>query len=926
MKTNLMASRLFILLFFQFIALSNIYSQYLDNPSMEGEILMIGPPPDWGICIGGSTPNVQPGKYAVYLPPSDGITYVGLLTRADFTWEDMYSTLNVPLSKDSCYSFKIDLAFWEYLSFTTVDPIILRFYGGSSFCDKETLLWQSPPISNIEWQTFEFKIQNEEFDISDLIIESYFVSTYPYWGYVLLDNILIEPYPFIELGNDTTITICEEGSYLIEAGEGFSSYLWQDGSTESVYLADTTGLYWVEVSTDDGCSAMDSIFVTIEEYIEMVSETADSIMSCAGQEVEIWVDVINGLEPYSYEWFGLADTLPEIFVTPDTSTYYYVEIADACGDTITDSVRVVVLPIPEFDLGPDTAFCEGDTFLLNPGGGYMAYHWQDGSTDSVYYVTEPGTYWVQVVAEGGCSATDQVDVEFFFVDINLGVDTVICVGETVTFDAGEGHEEYLWQDGSSGHTFDADETGYYWCTVTDDNGCSGADTVFLSVEDDVPDVDLGADTNLCYGDIMVLYPGLYNAYVWQNGSTDSIFVVTQPGTYWVEVAGGCGNGYDTVNVSYNDPIDIDLGADTNLCSGGSLQLDAGFGYASYLWQDGSGSVLFNVSESGLYYVIVSDYNGCTGGDTISVEVANEVDLGQDTSFCTGDTWTLNAGYGFDMFSWSTGDITQTVEVTSAGEYWVDVEYYFGCPSTDTIVLGLIPLPDPDLGDDLGYCKGDSVILTGSEGDFEYFWNGVEGEQTYTVTEEGNYELLEKNFCGEDSDEIYVEEYELPEVYLGEDTILFDGEINLDAGAGFEAYLWQDGSGDRYYVVTYEGLTDTLYYVEVTDENFCKSTDTIVIEIFDLEIPIVITPNGDGKNDRFEPKNGSWNGIRDHTMLVYNRWGEKVWESNNFPAGWDGKRNGNYVADGTYFWILEVYYGPKNAKATYKGSLTVLRTE
>jgi gliding motility-associated-like protein len=59
------------------------------------------------------------------------------------------------------------------------------------------------------------------------------------------------------------------------------------------------------------------------------------------------------------------------------------------------------------------------------------------------------------------------------------------------------------------------------------------------------------------------------------------------------------------------------------------------------------------------------------------------------------------------------------------------------------------------------------------------------------------------------------------------------------------------------------------------------------------------------------------------MTIYNRWGGKVWETNDFPSGWDGKQNGSYVADGTYFWVLEITYGPENLKQVLKGSVTVL---
>ncbi len=133
----------------------------------------------------------------------------------------------------------------------------------------------------------------------------------------------------------------------------------------------------------------------------------------------------------------------------------------------------------------------------------------------------------------------------------------------------------------------------------------------------------------------------------------------------------------------------------------------------------------------------------------------------------------------------------------------------------------------------------------------------------------------------------------------------------------------DGATDRYYNVSYDNYNDSVYTVEVWDEH-CKNSATVIIEIFNVEVPSVITPNGDGYNDTFRPGEG-WSGINTHKMLIVNRWGGKVWESSDFQSGWDGKVNGSPVAAGTYFWVLEVTYGPNNEKKTYKGSLTVLGT-
>ena len=423
------------------------------------------------------------------------------------------------------------------------------------------------------------------------------------------------------------------------------------------------------------------------------------------------------------------------------------------------------------DLGNDTTICFGDNILLDAGPGFDSYLWQDGATTQTYLVTEAGVYWVHAWLGADMYADTITISNWPEIDIDLGNDTVICIGETVIFNAGEGYTEYIWQDGSTGQTYTAYVTGYYWCFVTDENYCSGVDSVYLSVDDDVPDVNLGPDTTLCYGETILLDPGLYNGYVWQDGSTDPVYLVTEEGTYWVTVEGGCGYGHDTITVSYNNPIDVDLGPDTNICAGTSLGLSAGFGYQSYIWQDGSGGFSYNVTESGVYYVTVTDFNGCEGSDTIVVEVANIVDLGQDTSFCEGETRTLNAGDDFDMYYWSTGENTQTIEITTGGTYWVDVEYYFGCPSSDTI---------------------------------------------------------------------YIYEYEPPVVDLGTDVILYPGEsIELDAGEGFEMYLWQDSSGDRFYIVSYENYTDSLYYVEVTDSNYCTGADSIIVTLSESSVSQLI---------------------------------------------------------------------------------------
>ncbi len=151
-----------------------------------------------------------------------------------------------------------------------------------------------------------------------------------------------------------------------------------------------SGEYWVTVTSPDGCPATDTIQVTIEEYQEMITEPSGNMVICQGESTDIWVTTYNGVPPYIYEWEELLLTTDTINVTPEETTVYYVTITDDCENTVTDSVKVIVIPLPELNIGNDTLICNGDSLVLNAGGGFESYLWQDGSTDSIFIVTEPG--------------------------------------------------------------------------------------------------------------------------------------------------------------------------------------------------------------------------------------------------------------------------------------------------------------------------------------------------------------------------------------------------------------------------------------------------------------------------------------------------------------------------------------------------------
>lgn len=153
--------------------------------------------------------------------------------------------------------------------------------------------------------------------------------------------------------------------------------------------------------------------------------------------------------------------------------------------------------------------------------------------------------------------------------------------------------------------------------------------------------------------------------------------------------------------------------------------------------------------------------------------------------------------------------------------------------------------------------------------------------------------------------------------------IFPGStIPLDAGADMFSYLWQDGSNNRYFDVSQEGL----FTVEYEDIRCCKNSDSLQIIALDIKLPNAFTPNGDNLNDIFKAI-GPTEGIEDYTLTIQNRWGQMLWEAANFEDGWDGKFNGSPLPSGSYAWNMS--FNVKGnitdiGKIKYRGSVILLR--
>ncbi|MEO7081142.1 MAG: gliding motility-associated C-terminal domain-containing protein [Flavobacteriales bacterium] len=231
-----------------------------------------------------------------------------------------------------------------------------------------------------------------------------------------------------------------------------------------------------------------------------------------------------------------------------------------------------------------------------------------------------------------------------------------------------------------------------------------------------------------------------------------------------------------------------------------------------------------------------------------------------------------------------------------------------------------------LGPDTTLCPGDTLVLDATRNGASYIWQDGSTSPTFTVTAPGTYHVQWTHpECSWDPDTIVVGMVNVPSPELGPDQELCGGEAVL-LGTGstpIADVAWSDGNADWPRSVTSSGL-----YTLTLTANSCSVSDSILITVvdctYDVELPNVFTPNGDGNNDLFKPINIQ--GVASLSFRVYNRWGQEVFHTTGPGSGWDGRTlSGKQVPAGTYYWILE--HTAKHAPSTpvtMHGTVTLLR--
>lgn len=487
--------------------------------------------------------------------------------------------------------------------------------------------------------------------------------------------------------------------------------------------------------------------------------------------------------------------------------------------------------------------------------------------------------------------------------INIGNDTVICPNSQLTLDAGPGFLSYLWDDNSTNQTRVINSPGTFYVTVTTPNNCTASDTIVVSVDTSVK-AAFTADIHL-----------------------------------------GCVD--DTVFL-------------TNLSQGGT-QFNWLFGDGGYSTFEHPVPYVYFTQDTNTIRLIVTN-GGCADTATLFIDIRHPLYSGftmiNNTTPPTGILDSICLGFIFTpvldlpdpaganwIHEWNWGDGTPTQntplphQYLSPGTYtlWHVVTDTLGCKDSTSRLLFVdgVPVIDFTVTDSV-ICLGEKVTfydyLTPNITDFD--WDFADGSilanthnPTHTWANAGTYNVLlnaYSTFCPDKTFSKLITVNGFPQLSLGPDTMMCPGVTGsillADVNNPTATYQWSTGETASSITVTQPGY----YWVKASNGD-CSTVDSIWVKRdCYLNVPNAFTPDGDGINDYFLPREMLSSGIKTFKMDIYNRWGENIFTTTNVEGrGWDGKYNGVPQLMGVYIYVIDVEFS-NNIKKNFKGNVTLIR--
>jgi gliding motility-associated-like protein len=740
--------------------------------------------------------------------------------------------------------------------------------------------------------------------------------------FVLNDNV---PPADVDITNSNIITSCPGAAdatvvYTVTPSPGFIG-------NPIVTIVDMNGFpvaaenlapgeYCILVRDTAGCLAGSACF-EVSDPSQIDVDIAVLDVDCGTPGTISLSNIVVGTAPYEIVWPTIipAPTDPEKITNLQQGVYNFI-LTDANGCAVNENVTVGGVSAPDSPMLADVVSCDEVTFLnVNSPGNVVSWFNCDGTLAGPnpleVTVSDTTCYYAEITNSDGCVVKDSVNVieaplpmADFTYELSPCADTAFVQFTDASTSASGGMiTSWNWLF-SNGVTSNEQNPGVYVfeegdfiasLTVTNDFGCSDTfiDTIQVSILISIaPPIEI----NVCPGEEADLFPGADESLTYNWSPADSLTDATSPNpmstvntntTYMVTItsADGLCEVVRTVDLIFSPMVTLQLGADTVLCEGGNIMVSGSTNGTDICWYDSNGLASGvavgcgnNISLPGLdpsdpyYYAIAEDTSGCTVMDSMMVtDYSISIALEPQEDLCAGDTLFMNPLYTLNSethdFMWTPlGSDTETIMVSpnETTTYEVTVSNDF-CETTESFEVVV-----RDVSQEAALTADPDTIFLGQTSQLQA--------------------LLESGVAYE---------------WSNPETLIFSDDQSSPIAAPLET---------------------TDYTVTIIDELECAGDATVRVVVIDecdepyIFFPNAFSPNDDGHNDILYLR--GFNADEVH-FVIYNRWGEKVFESNSQGSGWDGSYKGETLCSDVYGFYLRVLCrnGQEYIK---KGNVTLLR--
>ncbi|MFK7948584.1 MAG: hypothetical protein AB8G11_13420 [Saprospiraceae bacterium] len=675
-------------------------------------------------------------------------------------------------------------------------------------------------------------------------------------------------------GNDGIATFSPTG------GTAPYSYVWSTVPPQFSATANnlSAGTYYVTVTDANNCTYNDSIIIT-EPFLLTGTTSVVQNVSCQGADDGVAEIVpVGGVFPYTYQWSNgdITNVIGNL-----SQGIYYVTVTDANGCTFTNNITITAPLLLNMTLVSKTdVSCNGGNdgeIQLNvtggtlPSNGYI-FTWNPplGNIQSPTGLSA-GVYGVTVTDDNGCQDDLSVTInEPTALQLNYTTTNILCNGGTngaisLTVSGGTLPYSYNWSNSLGNIQNPTNLTaGTYTVTVTDFNNCEIIETITIIEPTTLSAIATPTDVT-CFSGIngsVTLAPQggtLPYSYNWNiNGISTQNLSNISSGVYFVTITDANGCSFVT-NAVVNEPTPIS----TNItvlnhvtCPGGNdaaldLSISGGGGQVYYFaWSNGATSEDLNNLVADTYQVTVSNNNGCTTVDSVTITEPDSIIITLNTlqnvncfSEANGSISVSVAGGTLPYsYSWSNGATASTINNLVAGSYTLTVTDASGCVKVSSYNITQPQLLDVVASVSNVSCNGGSdgtatANVIGGTTSYSYFWSTIPAQVTSTATglSAGNYQVIvtDANGC---TDSVTVTVTEPQNAISATSSVTnvqcfggSDGTATVFPTGGSGAYTYTWSTTPVQTTATALNLNKGIYLVTISDANNCTYVHSVVVE-------------------------------------------------------------------------------------------------